>query len=253
MAFCFIGKKVLITGAGSGLGRELSKAISKTGGVVYALGRNKKNLESLATECDNVRPIIQDLSDWQGTKEALGRLETMDCVVNNAVVHHVQGVGLMDSIDVTEKMLDEAFRVNLLAPINVIQATCKKMISAGKPGSVVNVSSTVSLQPLKKFMWYNASKAGLDMVTKQFALELAPHQIRVNSVNPTYILVDWVKEFFSTQPELLEAFQSQISLGRFCEPRDVTDPIMYYLSEHSSMVTGTINLIDGGLMSKTPV
>ena len=140
MPFDFTGKKVLITGAGSGLGRELAKAMVKAGAEVYALGRRKENIESLANECSNIHPIVQDLSDWKATREVLDELEVMDYVVNNAVLHHVQGVLFMDSIDVTESMLDEAFRVNLMAPINVIQATSKKMIAAGKHGAIVNVS-----------------------------------------------------------------------------------------------------------------
>ena len=90
------------------------------------------------------------------------------------------------------------------------------------------------------------------MVTKQFALELGPHHIRVNSVNSTFIRVDWVKEFYSTRPELEETILSQIPLGRFCEPREVIEPIMYLLSNHSSMVTGTTNFVDGGLTPKLP-
>ena len=108
------------------------------------------------------------------------------------------------------------------------------------------------MNPVKQYMWYTVSKAGLDMVTKQFALELGPHQIRVNSINPTLIRVDWVKEFYSTHQEMEQSILSHISLGRFCEPREAVEPIMYLLSDHSSMVTGTINLIDGGLASKLP-
>ena len=140
MPFCFIGKKALITGAGSGLGRELAKAMVKAGAEVYALGRRKEPIASLANECSNVHPIVQDLGDWKGTRAVLDELEVMDCVVNNAMLRKPQGVAGMDSTDVSESMLEEAFRVNLMAPINVIQATSKKMISAGKHGAIVNVS-----------------------------------------------------------------------------------------------------------------
>ena len=103
-------------------------------------------------------------------------------------------------------------------------------------------------------MWYNVSKAAVDMVTKQFAYELGPHQIRVNSVNPTYIWVDWLHELHSKHPEKLDQLKLSLTpLGRFCEPREAVEPIMYLLSDHSSMVTGTTNLIDGGLMSKAPM
>ena len=102
-------------------------------------------------------------------------------------------------------------------------------------------------------MDYNVSKAALDMVTKQFALELGPHQIRVNSVNPTWVWVDRVKEEMETYPDRFVAAKSLIPMGRFCELREAVDPIMYLLSEHSSMVTGTTNLVDGGMMSHIAV
>ena len=102
-------------------------------------------------------------------------------------------------------------------------------------------------------MDYNVAKAGLDMVTKQFALELGPHQIRVNSVNPTWILVDRVKEEMASNPDRPETALRLIPLGRFGEVREAVEPIMYLLSEHSSMVTGTTHLVDGGMMSNIPV
>ena len=80
-------------------------------------------------------------------------------------------------------------------------------------------------------MDYNVSKAALDMVTKLFALELGPHQIRVNAVNPTWVLVDRVKEEMNIYPEIFTATKSIIPMGRFCELREAVAPIMYLLSE----------------------
>ena len=102
-------------------------------------------------------------------------------------------------------------------------------------------------------MDYNVSKAALDMVTKQFALELGPHQIRVNSVNPTWVLVDRVKEEMNIYPGIFTATKSIIPMGRFCELREAVDPIMYLLSENSSIVTSTTHLVDGGMMSHIAV
>ena len=139
MSFSFIGKKILVTGAGQGIGRELTKALSKAGVGVYALGRNKGNIKTLADECDNVHPVIANLNDWKQTKEVVNGLETMDGVVNNAV-YYCEESRFTASLNNTKEMLDEAVRVNLLAPINIIQVTANKMIDDGKHGSIVNVS-----------------------------------------------------------------------------------------------------------------
>ena len=113
--------------------------------------------------------------------------------------------------------------------------------------------SAAGVNPIKRFMDYNVSKAALDMVTKQFALELGPHQIRISSVNPTWVLVDRVKKEMDTYPDIFTNAISIIPMGRFCDVREVVDPIMYLLSEHSSMVSGTTHLVDGGMMSNIPV
>lgn len=102
-------------------------------------------------------------------------------------------------------------------------------------------------------MDYCVSKAGLDMITKQFALELGAHNIRVNSVNPMWVLTEAIQGMIEACPEFEKRAKSITPMGRFCEFRDVVEPIMYMLSEHSSMVTGTIHLVDGGLLSNIPV
>ena len=138
MPFSFIGKKILITGAGRGLGRDLAKAISRSGGTVYALGRKKETLNSLANECDNIHPVIADLSNWEETRTAVDKLDAMDGVVNNAV--YFPEILLAEALIQPKEVLGQAVQVNLLAPINIIQSTASKMIDERKKGSIVNYS-----------------------------------------------------------------------------------------------------------------
>ena len=113
--------------------------------------------------------------------------------------------------------------------------------------------SILSLNPIKGAINFNVSKAGLDMVTKQFALELGPHQIRVNSVNPTRVSVESIPKCFEDEPERMEPLLSITPMGKVCSLQEGVDPILYLLSEHSTMVTGTTHVIDGGIMSNMPV
>ena len=138
MPFSFIGKKILITGAGRGLGRDLAKAIARSGGTVYALGRKKETLNSLANECDNIHPVIADLSNWEETRTAVDKLDAMDGVVNNAV--YFPEILLAEALIQPKEVLNQAVNVNLLAPINIIQSTASKMIDKRKKGSIVNYS-----------------------------------------------------------------------------------------------------------------
>ena len=91
------------------------------------------------------------------------------------------------------------------------------------------------------------------MVTKQFALELGPHKIRVNSVCPTFVKTDMMTQMLDNAPELKERLTSMTPQGRACEVNEVVGPILYLLSDHSSMVTGTLHTVDGGLTCQIPV
>ena len=136
MSFDFSGKRVLVTGAGRGLGRHLSTSIARAGGEVYALGRNKDDLASLAAECELVHPVIADLNNCDETKEVVSKLDVMHGVVNNAATSNPW----TPALEVPRDMIERTLNVNLLAAVNVIQITGKKMVDTGVHGSIVNVS-----------------------------------------------------------------------------------------------------------------
>ena len=140
MAFDFSGKKILITGCGRGIGRALALAIAETGGEVYALSRTKETLDSLAKASERIHPIVADLRDWDQTKDVLEKLEAMDGVVNNAALLMT---GIVDALECPKELLDSYLSTNLIGAINVIQSAGKKMVAAGKGGSIVNMSRYV--------------------------------------------------------------------------------------------------------------
>ena len=117
---------------------------------------------------------------------------------------------------------------------------------------LLHIFSVLGINPTKGGLSYDISKAALDMVTKQFALELGQHQIRVNSVNPTAVLTETIIKYIS-EMESINKTKACTPLGRLCTMKEVVDPVMYLLSDHSSMVNGTIHVIDGGLLSCIPV
>ena len=137
MAFSFSGKRILITGTGRGIGRALAKEIVKAKGEVFALSKTKATLDSLAKESNKIHPILTDLNDWDATREKLKDLDAVDGVVNNA---GNLPTSVYDVTDCPREVFEEAIRVNLMGAINVTQMAAKKMIHAGKGGSIVNVS-----------------------------------------------------------------------------------------------------------------
>ena len=125
------------------------------------------------------------------------------------------------------------------------------MVAAGKKGSIVNVSSVGGVSASNGAMHYSMSKAALDMVTRQFATELGPSNIRVNSANPTIVHTDMGNTVFENLPDKGATQLGHTPMGRFMETEDAVGPILYLLSDHSSMVTGTTNIVDGGLLCYT--
>ncbi|KAJ8687135.1 hypothetical protein QAD02_022929 [Eretmocerus hayati] len=236
----FEGKRILVTGAGQGIGRETALRLSKFKGTVIALSKTKKHLDSLVQEDPKIQAICADLSDWNATKKAVESVLPIDLLVNNA------GIAILDPVtSVKPEDFDLIFNVNLKSVLNVSQIVSKDMLRRKVAGSIVNVSSVASLVAVKDHAIYCSVKAALDMLTKVMALELGPHNIRVNTVNPTLVMTAMGKANWS-DPEKAATLRVKIPMDRFAEPEEVVDSIVFLLSNKSSMVNGSGITIDGG-------
>ncbi|KAM4691715.1 L-xylulose reductase [Rhinophrynus dorsalis] len=243
MEISFKGRRALVTGAGKGIGRETVKALRAAGAEVIALSRTPGDLESLASECPGVKTVCVDLADWSATEAAVSGIGPVDLLVNNA------GVALLQPLlEVTEDAFDRSFAVNVKAALLVSKIVARQMIERGVPGAIVNVSSQVSQRALQDHSVYCATKGALDMLTKTMALELGPKKIRVNSVNPTVVMTDMGRLYWS-DPEKAEGMLTRIPLGRFAEVGDVVNSILFLLSEKSAMINGSCLPVDGGFLA----
>ncbi len=240
MDITFNGKRALVTGAGRGIGRSVSKALVECGATVFALSRTQEHLDSLKAECPSINIQICDLMDWEHTRKLVESLGDIDLLVNNA-----GGNILEDFLDVTPEAFDCVFGVNLKAVINVSQVVAKRLIQRGSGGAIVNVSSQASKRTLPKHACYSSSKAGLDMLTQTMAAELGPHKIRVNAVNPTVTMTDLGKRDW-TDPVKAGPMLARIPQGKFAEVKDVVEPVLYLLSDKASMINGAVLPVDGG-------
>ncbi|XP_034049600.1 L-xylulose reductase isoform X2 [Thalassophryne amazonica] len=209
MDISFAGKRALVTGAGKGIGRATALALARCGAKVVAVTRTQADLDSLTQECPSIIPVCVDLSHWEATAAALQDIGPVDLLVNNAAQSKLQPF-----LDVTPDEFDTSVRVNVKAVLQVSQIVARGMKSRGSGGSIVNVSSQASVCALPDHTVYCATKAALDMLTKVMALELGPHQIRVNSVNPTVVMTEMGRMGWSN-PEKAKTMISRIPLGRF--------------------------------------
>lgn len=227
----------------AGIGKQLALRLSKHGGQVVALSKTKKNLEKLCAEDPRIETVCVDLSDWHATRKAVQSVLPIDLLVNNAAV-----ASLNPFLDATEDDCDAMFNVNMKSILNVSQVVAKDMIERKVAGSIVNLSSQASQAALKDHAIYCASKSALDMLSKCMALELGPHNIRTNTVNPTVIMTEMGKLGWSN-PEKAETMLSKIPLRRFGEVSEVVDAVVFLLSDRSSMINGATLPVDGGFLA----
>jgi len=240
----FAGKRVLVTGAGKGIGRQICVQLSQAGATVIAVSRTQSDLDSLAREIGSDHGMhTVDISDVSKIPALMKACGDVDMLVNNA------GVGSNQHfLETTIETFDEIMSVNVRAVFALSQAVARNMVKRGCGGSIVNVSSQASMVALPLHTAYCTSKGALDQLTRMMALELGPYQIRVNSVNPTVVLTDLGKRAW-TDPVKAAPMLARIPLGKFAEPEDVADTVLYLLSDAAAMVHGVMLPIDGGFLA----
>ena len=138
--------------------------------------------------------------------------------------------------------------VNLKAVLFTSQTVAKGMVKRGGGGSIVNVSSQASQAALLDHAVYCASKGGLDQLSRVMALELGPHNIRVNCVNPTVVMTDMGRLGWS-DPKKAATMLSKIPLGKFAQVEDVVHAVLFLLSDKAAMINGVMLPVDGGFLA----
>jgi NAD(P)-dependent dehydrogenase (short-subunit alcohol dehydrogenase family) len=195
-----------------------------------------------------VHPQRLDVRAVASINDAVSRIVAtrgrIDVLVNNA------GLGFARAaFDVTEADWDEMMAVNLRGAFFMSQAVARTMVSAGRGGRIVNISSQGGLVGLPDAAVYCAGKGGLNMMTKTLALEWAKHTITVNAVAPTFIYTPGTAPILD-EPKMRTTVLGKIPLGQFALTNDVAGAIIYLASDAGRMVTGTVLVVDGGWTSQ---
>lgn len=244
-------KVVLITGASSGIGAATAVKFASEGAKLALTGRNLENLQATAQKCQeksNLKPLIikADLNldgDVRKIMETtMKTYERLDILINNAGIFFVS-----NPEDGNMEMYDKIFSTNVRSVYLLTSLAIPHLIQS--KGVIVNVSSLAGLRPFAQFIPYSMSKAALDHFTRCLALQLAPKQVRVNSINPGLVPTDIFRRAGISDADfqiILEKSKESHLLGRAGTVEETAEVILFLASEKSSFVTGETLIMDGG-------
>ncbi len=242
-------RTAVITGAASGIGRESSLALSRNGARVVLVDRDEAGVRETQSLVGTGKALVIDVELLEPGAEntivdkSVEKFGGVDILVNCAGVFPTQ-----PALDLPIQEWDQVLNLNLRAPFLLSQAVARQMVSAGKPGSIINIASTAGAVARPGVAHYCASKAALIMLTKVLAIEWAEHNIRVNAVAPGLVETPGVRRALVTDEDRDEHYKklTKIPLSRPGEPREIADAVVFLASSASSYVTGHTLFVDGG-------
>lgn len=241
------GKRVIVTGASSGIGRAAAQRFLSEGARVAIVGRRMNALDEVAaSDVKNRYTVVADLSDDNQTErciaDAVEAMGGLDVVVNAA---GILKAGRIE--DTTVDLWDEMMNINLRSIFHLMKLAVPHLERS--LGNIVNVSSVTGPRSFPGVLAYCVSKAGLDQLTRCAALELAAKGIRVNAVNPG-VVVSGLHRSGGMNEEAYDAFlehsKTTHPLGRVGKPEEIADLIYFLASDRASWITGATVSIDGG-------
>lgn len=238
----------LVTGAGRGIGAEVAVALAGAGAKVILLSRTKSDLnkvaQRIAAEGGQASTIVCDVNDGPSVRAEIERIEQLDILVNNA------GMNIPERfVDVSEDHLDQVLALNVRSAFVVAQAAVRKMLQTRdrreRGGAVINISSQMGHVGSPRRTVYCMTKHAIEGLTKAMAVELAPDNIRVNAIGPTFLETPMTAVFFE-DPEFRSWAITRIPMGRIGRMDEVTGAIVFLASPAASLITGASLTVDGG-------
>ncbi|HWP48390.1 MAG TPA: SDR family NAD(P)-dependent oxidoreductase [Candidatus Limnocylindrales bacterium] len=245
-------KKAIITGSARGIGKAIARKFLQEGAHVFLVDiqqerllKTRDELASLGGEVQVYTADVSQKAQVQSLVETV--LKTwgeVDILVNNA------GIAIVENfLDLKEENWDRTLDVNLKSMFLVSQLVARDMVKKGRGGAIVNMASTNGLLGEAGLAHYNASKAGVILLTKTLAIELAPYNIRVNCVCPGFIKTELAAEAGFNDTFIAE-YVKKIPLNRHGKPEEVANVFAFLASDEASFITGASIVIDGGQIIK---
>jgi NAD(P)-dependent dehydrogenase (short-subunit alcohol dehydrogenase family) len=231
------GKNVVVTGGTSGIGEATSRRFLAEGAKVLALALGEEEVATAAKRIPGIRAIRCDVADRAQVEAAFAEIDGIDVLIANAGISIRKPFLEIDPAD-WQRVLD----VNLTGVFHCAQQAARRM-TAGGGGVILMTASTNGLTGHENYADYNASKAGVILLARTMALELAP-TVRVNAVCPGYVLTPMQKAEYT--PEMLEQVNASIPLRRHAKPEEIAALYAFLASDEGAYFTGAVISMDGG-------
>lgn len=240
------GKICIITGAGRGIGQAIAELFAENGAKVYANDLRQGCMDEWAKACKsryigNIIPIYFDITDEAQVKEKIMSIKKaeghIDTLVNNAGIEFNELIGMISNAN-----MESMFKVNVYGTINMLQMVSRVMGRQKSGGSIINISSLVGLRGNKGQLVYSATKGAIISLTKSAAKELAPKNIRVNSIAPGLTMTKMMEQ---ADIDKLQNRIDNICMGRLAQPSDIAKGCLLLASDLAEYISGQILAVDG--------
>jgi NAD(P)-dependent dehydrogenase (short-subunit alcohol dehydrogenase family) len=243
-SFRLDGRRALVAGASSGIGAAAAVALAEQGAEVTLCARREAELQALAEEMRaegwTVDVLPLDITDVAAVEMALTERPAFDVLVNSAgLAKH------SPALETRPEDFDLVANLNLRAAYFLTRTVARRLVEAGKPGSLINISSQMAHVGGVDRAVYAATKHAVEGMTKSMAIEWGPVGIRVNTIAPTFIRTALTAQTFAN-PERAAWIAQKIKLGRVGEVEDIMGAVAFLASDAAALVTGTSLIVDGG-------
>lgn len=242
--FSLEGKRVLVTGASSGIGKAVAHECAKCGAQLVLTARNEERLKATldSLEGEGHSMIIADLTNQEELMTLVAQLEPVDGVVLCAGINDKSIIKFLN-----QEHVDKMLATNFTSPVYLSQMLTKKK-KMNKEASIVFISSISAFYPSVSNAMYASSKAALSQFAKVLALELMPQKIRVNCIEPAFVETGMLNKYEIS--DKMDEIRANAPFGRFLEPAEVAQAAIYLLSDATKLVTGSNLVMDGGFLIK---
>ncbi|UUV07653.1 SDR family NAD(P)-dependent oxidoreductase [Ruegeria sp. YS9] len=246
--FDLTGRVACITGASSGLGRQVARTLAAAGARVVGVARRSDALAQMQAEIgNNAEAVVADVSDRDGMGELVQTVNSKFGAPD--IIVHAAGVNTREAADdVTPEGWDATLALNLSAPFFLSQAMVPEMKKKGW-GRIVNFASLQTTRAFPGGIAYGATKAGIGQLTRAMAEAWSPFGITANAIGPGFFPTELTQAVFD-DPERAERNAAQTCIGRNGQMQDIDGPILFLCSNASGYVTGQVLMVDGGFTAK---